>query len=144
MRSTLIFMSLVLVLWTNSCKKEETYASPECRNPAIYEKFDNARKLVLGVLDARLANYAATGHCDTCYNNELIQANREVYSVGELYNQNSSCYNVYHSYQGYCYKMITGSQFISSQTDSAGLVTQRHNYDVKFGQILRYVESLQQ
>lgn len=137
-----LFLCVSLLLFS-SCKKEESLISPECQNPVIYQKFDNARELVLGVLDARLANYATTGHCDTCYNTELIQANQEVYSIGELYDQNSSCYNVYLSYQGYCYKMITGSQFISSQTDSAELATQRHNYHVKFEQILRYVESLQ-
>lgn len=143
MRQIYAVVSLFMVLVLGSCKKEEAYISPECQNPAVYEKFDNARELVLGVLDARLANYATTGHCDTCYSAELTQANQEVYSIGELYDQNSSCYNVYHSYQGYSYKMITGSQFISSQTDSAELVTLRHNYSVKFGQILRYVESLQ-
>jgi hypothetical protein len=143
MRKLAVSFPVLLLFLLNSCKKEETFISPECQNPVIYDKFDNARELVLGVLDARLANYATTGHCDTCYNAELIQANQEVYSIGELYDQTGSCCNVYHSYQGYCYKMITGSQFISSQTDSAELVTQRQNYHVKFEQILRYVESLQ-
>ncbi|MCW5908714.1 MAG: hypothetical protein KIS94_12700 [Chitinophagales bacterium] len=142
MQKAFVFSGIILMLFS-SCKKEEAFISPECRNPVIYQKFDNARALVIGVLDARLNDYANTGHCDNCYDTELILANQEVYSIGELYEQTSTCYNVYHLYQSYCYKMITGSQFISNQTDSAELAVQKLKYEAQFGRILNYVKSLQ-
>lgn len=142
MQKLLVFSVLVFLL-VSSCKKEEAFISPECRNPLIYQKFSNARDLVIGVLDARLNDYANTGHCNNCYDTQLMQANQEVYSIGELYEQTSSCYNVYHLYQAYCYKMISGAQFISSQTDSAELATQKLKYEAQFNRILNYVKSLQ-
>ncbi len=142
MRSILIFLGFSMIL-LSSCKKETSTVSVECTNPAIYQKFDTARALILGAMDARLSNFSNIGYCDTCFSKELTTANAQVYSISELIHQSSSCYNVYRSYQGYCYKMITGAQIVSVQTDSSEFAALRQSYDVKFGQILNYVKSLQ-
>lgn len=142
MRLFIAFLALS-ALSLASCKKEESTVSAECRNPLIYQKFENAQNLVLGAMDARLADFSNTGHCDTCYNGSLLQANADVYSIGELYTQTSSCYNVYLSYQGYSYKMITGAQIVPDYIDSTEFAALREQYRVKFGQILNYVEGLQ-
>jgi hypothetical protein len=135
----LAFFALIL----SSCKKEESNVSAECRNPVVYQKFESAQKLVLAAMDARLADFSNTGYCDTCYNTQLLQANADIYSVGELYSQESSCYNVLLSYQGQSYKMIQGAQIVPEYRDSAEYAALRQQYSVKFGQILRYLESLQ-
>lgn len=138
--ATFFILSAVIL---SSCKKEESYVSAECRNPVVYQKFESAQNLVLAAMDARLADFANTGYCDTCYNSQLLQANSDIYSVGELYNQESSCYNVLLSYQGQSYKMIQGAQIVPDYRDSAEYATLRQQYSVKFGQMLRYLESLQ-
>lgn len=142
MRFTIALFALACLFLT-SCKKEESNVSTECRNPVVYQKFESAQKLVLAAMDTRLADFSNTGYCDTCYNTQLLQANSEIYSVGELYNQESSCYNVLLSYQGQSYKMIQGAQIVPEYRDSAEYAALRQQYSVKFGQILRYLESLQ-
>lgn len=142
MRSIFILLCSSMIL-LSSCKKETSNVSVECTNPAIYQKFDTARALILAAMDSRLSDFSNIGYCDTCFSKELTTANAQVYSIGELINQTSSCYNVYHSYQGYCYKMIAGAQAVSMQTDSSEFAVLRQSYDVKFGQILNYVKSLQ-
>ena len=138
-RFTLLALSFLAL---HSCKKEASTISPECSNPLIYQKFDHARELVLGAMDARLQDFTTLGYCDTCFSSQLTEANATVYGIGELFDHQSSCYNVYHSYQGYCYKMITGAQTVSTQTDSAEFANLRASYDTKFGQILNYVKTL--